>query len=79
MADAGPEADHNEDPEPDYNEDPEPDHPEAEAKRKFREALDRKRARETDANGGRGGKDTAKVQGAHGPARSRRSFRRKSG
>jgi Family of unknown function (DUF5302) len=71
MADAGPGPDHNEDPELDHNED--------EARRKFREALDRKCARETDANGGRGGKDSGKVHGAHGPARSRRSFRRKSG
>lgn len=71
MADAGPE--------PDHNEDPEPDRPEDEAKRKFREALDRKRASETEANGGRRGKDAEKVHGPHGPARSRRSFRRKSG
>ncbi|HUZ23766.1 MAG TPA: DUF5302 domain-containing protein [Streptosporangiaceae bacterium] len=71
MADTGPE--------PEHNEDPEPDHPEDEAKRKFREALDRKRAREADANGGRAGTDAGKVHGAHGPALSRRSFRRKSG
>ena len=49
-----------------------------EVKRKFREALDRKR--EIHAEGqGRGGRDPGKIQGAHGPAASRRSFRRKSG
>ena len=52
---------------------------EDEVKRKFREALERKRAREADAGGNRRGKDTGKIHGAHGPARSRRSFRRKSG
>lgn len=53
--------------------------PDDDVKRKFREALERKRARETDAGGGRGGKDAGKIHGAHGPARTRRSFRRKSG
>jgi Family of unknown function (DUF5302) len=49
-----------------------------EVKRKFREALDRKR--EIHAEGqGKGGRDSGKIQGAHGPAASRRSFRRKSG
>ena len=71
MADAGPE--------PDHSEDAESDHPRDEAKRKFREALDRKRAREAGADGGRGGKDAGKLHGVHGLARSRRSFRRKSG
>ena len=52
---------------------------EEERKRKFREALERKRARQADANAGRGGGDPGKVHGAHGPARSRRSFRRKTG
>jgi Family of unknown function (DUF5302) len=46
-------------------------------KRKFREALERKRAKEQDVGGALRGKDTGKVQGAHGPARSRRSFRRR--
>jgi hypothetical protein len=73
MADAGPE------PEPDHNEDLEPEHARDEARRKFREALDRKRAREADADGGRGGMDAGQVHGTHGPARSRRTFRRKSG
>jgi len=49
-----------------------------EVKRKFREALDRKR--EAHAEGqGNGGRDSGKIHGAHGPAASRRSFRRKSG
>jgi len=46
---------------------------------KFREALERKRAREAGTIGAPGGKDTGKIHGAHGPARNRRSFRRKSG
>jgi hypothetical protein len=58
---------------------PGPEGPGDDVKRKFREALDRKRASETEANGGRRGKDAEKVHGPHGPARSRRSFRRKSG
>ena len=53
--------------------------PEDEAKRKFREALERKRAREADTSRAYGGKDTGKIHGAHGPARRRRLFRRKSG
>ncbi len=49
-----------------------------EVKRKFREALDRKR--EIHAEGsGKGGQDSSKIHGAHGPARSNRQFRRKSG
>jgi hypothetical protein len=52
---------------------------EEEMKRRFREALERKRAKQADANAGRGGPDASKVHGAHGPARSRRSFRRKTG
>jgi hypothetical protein len=47
-------------------------------KRKFREALDRKRGAQTAANA-EGAQDTGKVHGAHGPASTRRSFRRKSG
>ena len=49
-----------------------------EVKRKFREALDRKRQVHAEGQG-RGGQDTGKIHGAHGPAASRRSFRRKSG
>ena len=52
---------------------------EDEAKRKFREALERKRTRETASAAGAGGHDAGKVQGVHGPASSRRSFRRRGG
>jgi hypothetical protein len=45
-------------------------------KRKFREALDRKRDAHATTEGA---KDTGRVNGSHGPAVSRRSFRRKSG
>jgi hypothetical protein len=47
-----------------------------ETKRKFREALARKQSAHASAEGTG---HTGKVQGAHGPAPSRRSFRRKSG
>jgi uncharacterized protein DUF5302 len=47
-------------------------------KRKFREALDRKRGAQATANAD-GAQDTGKVHGSHGPASTRRSFRRKSG
>ena len=47
-----------------------------ELKRKFREALDRKHDAHASAEGAH---DTGKVHGSHGPAVSRRSFRRKSG
>ena len=46
---------------------------------KFREALERKRAREAGTFGAPRGKGTGKVHDAHGPAMARRSFRRKSG
>jgi hypothetical protein len=49
-----------------------------EVKRKFREALERKRDAHASANA-EGAQDTGKVHGSHGPAASRRSFRRKSG
>jgi hypothetical protein len=49
-----------------------------ETKRKFREALDRKRGAQNTANA-EGAHDTGKVHGSHGPASVRRSFRRKSG
>jgi hypothetical protein len=45
-------------------------------KRKFREALDRKRGAHASAEGAR---DNGKVHGSQGPAVSRREFRRKSG
>ncbi|MEW9551330.1 DUF5302 domain-containing protein [Nonomuraea sp. NPDC050783] len=53
--------------------------PEDEMKRKFREALERKRNQH--AGGGAGGKggDPSKIHGTHGPAANKRSFRRKSG
>jgi hypothetical protein len=47
-------------------------------KAKFREALDRKRQVHAEGQG-KGGHESGKVSGAHGPAASRRSFRRKSG
>lgn len=47
-------------------------------KRKFREALDRKRDQHAHANTD-SAQGTGKVHDAHGPASSRRSFRRKSG
>jgi hypothetical protein len=47
-------------------------------KRKFREALDRKHQVHNE-NQGKGGRDGSKINGAHGPAASRRNFRRKSG
>ena len=49
-----------------------------ESKRKFREALERKHQAHNDGQG-QGGRDGGKISGAHGPAASRRSFRRKSG
>ncbi|MFF4803875.1 DUF5302 domain-containing protein [Streptomyces sp. NPDC001351] len=45
-------------------------------KRKFREALARKRDGQTE---GAAHTDASKIRGAHGPAASQRSFRRKSG
>jgi hypothetical protein len=50
-----------------------------EVKRKFRAALDRKREIGVGDGSGAGGRDAGKIHGAHGPAGSRRSFRRKSG
>jgi hypothetical protein len=47
-------------------------------KRKFREALDRKKQFHSEGQG-KGGHESGKVNGAHGPAQSRRNFRRKSG
>jgi Family of unknown function (DUF5302) len=49
-----------------------------EVKRKFREALDRKREIHTEGSA-TGSRDPNKIHDAHGPARSRRDFRRKSG
>jgi hypothetical protein len=69
MTDAGPEPRRPED----------PDDPEDEARRKFREALERKRAQEAGTGDGSEGKDAGKVPRTQGPARSRRSFRRRGG
>lgn len=53
------------------------DAPEDETKRKFREALDRKKAK---ASGGVEHRDGgAKQPRVHGPVENRREFRRKSG
>ncbi|MGI5430339.1 DUF5302 domain-containing protein [Streptomyces sp. CA-179760] len=48
-------------------------------KRKFREALARKRGAQADAADIAANRDASKVRGAHGPAVNQRSFRRKSG
>lgn len=58
-----------------------PQEPSAEddVKRRFREALERKQGKNAASNGSASGKDPSKVHSAHGPAASRRSFRRKSG
>lgn len=47
-------------------------------KRKFREALARKNQAHAEGQNN-GGHDQGKIHGAHGPAASRRNFRRKSG
>ena len=53
------------------------DKPEDDNKRKFREALERKKAQ---SSGGAAHKDGGRSQPrAHGPLESRREFRRKSG
>jgi hypothetical protein len=49
-----------------------------EVKRKFREVLDRKKGQHSAA-GADGAQAAGKVHGSHGPASTRRSFRRKSG
>ena len=48
-----------------------------ETKRKFREALDRKKAKSAGASDHKDGGD--KQARTHGPVESRREFRRKSG
>jgi hypothetical protein len=52
---------------------------EDDAKRKFREALERKRGQQAAKKAGGQGKDPSRMHGAHGPAKSQRQFRRKSG
>jgi hypothetical protein len=58
---------------------PEPEGSGDEMKRKFRDALERKRTKQADENAARGGQDAGKVHSAHGPAGSRRPFRRRTG
>ncbi|AWS42717.1 DUF5302 domain-containing protein [Streptosporangium subroseum] len=58
---------------------PEPESSEDELKRKFREALERKKLAQTEAGAGGKGKNSSKIHGAHGPVGGKRSFRRKSG
>lgn len=55
--------------------------PEAEddVKRKFREALERKRGVNRSAGASGTGPDQSKIHGAHGRAGGSREFRRKSG
>ncbi|WP_395570526.1 DUF5302 domain-containing protein [Streptomyces sp. BK79] len=48
-------------------------------KGKFREALARKRGQQAEAAARASSGDASKIRGAHGPAASQRSFRRKSG
>jgi hypothetical protein len=48
-------------------------------KRKFREALARKRGAQAEAADAATNPNASKIRGAHGPASSQRSFRRKSG
>ncbi|MFF0201342.1 DUF5302 domain-containing protein [Streptomyces sp. NPDC005017] len=48
-------------------------------KRKFREALARKRGAQADSADAATNPNASKVRAAHGPAASQRSFRRKSG
>ena len=59
-----------------HEEDAKPDIDDVKAK--FREALDRKRQVHAEGQG-KGAHEAGKVSGAHGPAASRRNFRRKSG
>ncbi|WP_371778751.1 DUF5302 domain-containing protein [Streptosporangium subroseum] len=58
---------------------PEPESSEDELKRKFREALERKKLAQTEAGAGGKGKNSSKIHSAHGPVGGKRSFRRKSG
>ncbi len=55
------------------------DAPEDDTKRKFKEALDRKKAKAAEGSAHKdGGSKGPKAQG-HGPVENRREFRRKSG
>ncbi|MCL2781523.1 MAG: DUF5302 domain-containing protein [Actinomycetia bacterium] len=57
-----------------------PDSPDDEddLKRRFREAVERKQARNAELHAA-GEQDHSGIHGAHGPAGQRRAFRRKSG
>ncbi|WP_084678673.1 DUF5302 domain-containing protein [Actinopolymorpha alba] len=52
---------------------------EEDVRRKFRESLDRKRRQHHDRREADANLTSSKVQDGFGPARSKRSFRRKSG
>ncbi|MCX4419205.1 DUF5302 domain-containing protein [Streptomyces mirabilis] len=56
-----------------------PDDGQDDLKRKFRDALARKRGMQADAAALAANTGASKIRGAHGPAASQRSFRRKSG
>lgn len=58
---------------------PKPDDAQDEIKRKFREALERKQGKHGDKVAGDEAGDAGRVPHAHGPAKSQRTFRRKSG
>jgi len=53
--------------------------PQDDVKKRFKEALDRKRGAHAEGNSGGAGKDRSKVHGTHGPVGGQKSFRRKSG
>jgi len=57
---------------------PEPDEQDDEVKRKFREALERKKQQNADQGSAGEGKGQ-KIHGTHGPAHTQRTFRRRSG
>ncbi|MBC6460797.1 DUF5302 domain-containing protein [Actinomadura sp. HBU206391] len=57
----------------------EPTNPDDDAKRKFREALERKRGRQASERTEGQGKGSTGVSHTHGPVKNRRQFRRKSG
>jgi hypothetical protein len=58
---------------------PEHQSTEDDVKRKFREALERKRGPQGDAGAVGGGGDQTKIHGTHGKSGGQRDFRRKSG
>ncbi|MEP6598933.1 MAG: DUF5302 domain-containing protein [Actinomycetota bacterium] len=58
---------------------PTPDRPAGDMKDRFRKALERKRSQQSDAQSDAEALDPSKIHGAHGVARTQRTFRRKSG